>query len=160
MAMPRPGKYIEFDDDGMPVVKYSVPIPASAMTEILKASMQMPYMEALGGADGAESEVPSQLEQSLQGMTRFEAMAHRVAQKAAWGDMECVKFIYDRLLGKPAQQITTTNLNMTYQDFLQSQIDADKARELEAVSVPEVQIKRAEPIIEATVIHSSLVDTL
>ena len=55
---------------------------------------------------------------TLQGLTKDEASAIVVARKAEAGDMEAIKYLHDRVIGKPVQQINSMNVSTTLQEFL------------------------------------------
>lgn len=51
-------------------------------------------------------------------MTKAEIISWHLANRACLGDLNAIKELFDRLLGKPAQSITAEVKQTTYVDFL------------------------------------------
>lgn len=109
--------------DGVPFISTEPVIPKAKYNDILETAMSAPYT---GYVDPVHGELV--IEPHLVGKTMIEATLYHVAQSAAQGNPKSIEFVFDRLLGKPKQAIESTNLNMSYQDFLDSiAADTDNA---------------------------------
>lgn len=105
-------RYIEFED-GMPVLKYRNVIRKEALNELTRHALSQPYE---GEWDPVAQEYVK--DPRFEGMTKAEVMEHRLIDKAAAGNVEAIREIKDRLMGKPKQQVESKNLNISYEDFL------------------------------------------
>ncbi len=54
------------------------------------------------------------------GKTNLEVMSLQLMGRAARGDLAAINMVYDRLIGKPKQFVESTNLNVSYSDWLDS----------------------------------------
>lgn len=105
-------RYIDWED-GMPVLKYRNVVKKEAMNELTRHAMSQPY----------EGEWDPILQDYIKdprfdGMTKAEVIEHKLIDKAAAGNIEAIKEIKDRLLGKAKQQVESKNLNIGYEDYL------------------------------------------
>jgi hypothetical protein len=57
---------------------------------------------------------------SKMGMTRKEAAMTAWARKAADGDLDAIRMLADRILGKPIQQVNSLNVTTDLKSFLSS----------------------------------------
>lgn len=103
-------KYIKWVD--------GVPTPASKRTlqvkdiqQVIKAAASLPF----GEEDDVLGICPD-----FYGLSYMEVAAIRLAKRAAMGDKEATSMLLDRTVGRPKQSVESTNLNMTYQEYLES----------------------------------------
>lgn len=101
----------------MPMPYTDFVLPKERITDVLLAALALPYA---GTKDPVTQEVS--VEPEYFGLSNAEVMALKIANRAAGGDLDAAKLILDRILGKPKQQVETTNLNLTLGEYL-SQID-------------------------------------
>lgn len=106
-------RYIDWED-GMPVLKYRNVIRKEAINELTRHALSQPYE---GDWDPETQEYI--IDPRFVGMTKAEVMEHKLVDKAAAGNVEAIREIKDRLMGKPKQQVESKNLNITYEDFLE-----------------------------------------
>lgn len=78
--------------------------------DIIAAAASLPY-EGEGSFLGLEPE--------LFGHTKLEVAMIRLMRRAAGGDLDAVKIVLDRLMGKPEQLSKTFEVKGTYKDFLE-----------------------------------------
>lgn len=78
--------------------------------KVLQAAASLPY-EGEGGFPGLDPE--------LFGHTKLEVAMIRLMRQAAGGDLEAIKIILDRLMGKPEQLSKSLEVKGTYKDFLE-----------------------------------------
>lgn len=78
--------------------------------QIMEAAASLPY-QGEGSFIGLEPE--------LFGHTKIEVMMIRLMRRAAAGDLDAVKIVLDRLMGKPEQLSKTYSVKGTYKDFLE-----------------------------------------
>ena len=57
-------------------------------------------------------------DESKKGLTMFDAALVEQARKASDGDLEALKFLVERVGGKPVQQVNNFNVNADLKDFL------------------------------------------
>lgn len=62
------------------------------------------------------------------GLTRAEAINDALTEKAADGDLEATKIIFDRTMGKPVQQVQSLTVTTSLKDFLNGLIAANARR--------------------------------
>lgn len=134
MSKKRGGRYIRWEGN-IPYPEYAEPIPTDCMTQLLSAALSSPYEPANDTPD----------EQRFAGMSNGEVGAIRRAEAYARGDIESAKFIHDRLLGKPKQQVENLNVNVTAKALLSRIADEEdttvtvtEVRRIEARSWEEV----------------------
>lgn len=125
MAENRGGKYIEWID-GRPVPRYSEPVTKQEMTDLIVAAVAVPYERK---ADDSED---------YSGMSKLEVAQHKVADRAANGDLDALNFIYDRSIGKPKQVSENLNVTVNLNDFLDSLPPPESIEYAEALSVAEI----------------------
>lgn len=64
-----------------------------------------------------------------------ERMIYALAQRASEGDMDAIKYIFDRILGKPTQKKESRSISGTYEDFLKMLNKQEKQQEEERYGV-------------------------
>lgn len=79
------------------------PVDAKTIVDDLKKALATDY-------DG--------LDPTLKGLTKQEAGRMLLARKVQAGDIEAIKYVDDRIIGKPVQQINSMNVSATLQEFL------------------------------------------
>ena len=85
-------RYIDWED-GMPVLKYRNVMKKEALPELYRHALSQPY-------EGEWSDIFQCyiVDPRFEGMTKAEVKAHRLADKAASGNIEAMKEIDDRLV--------------------------------------------------------------
>jgi hypothetical protein len=84
-------------------------------------------------------------------MSCGEVMNIRRARMAAQGDMEAIKQVEDRLLGKPKQQIESLTVSMSLEQFI------DSIAQAEAPSTPAITVT-VEPAPQTVSIPDTVID--
>lgn len=79
------------------------PVDAKTIVDDLKKALATDY-------DG--------LDPTLKGLTKQEAGRMVLARRVQEGDIEAIKYVDDRIIGKPVQQINSMNVSATLQEFL------------------------------------------
>ena len=105
-------RYIDWED-GMPVLRYRNVVKKEALAELKRHALSQHY-------EGEWCDILQCyiIDPRFEGMTKVEVMEHRLIDKAVSGNIEAIKEVNDRLLGKPKQQVESKNLNITYEDYL------------------------------------------
>jgi len=114
----EPKKLIEWVN-GVPIPYTQFILPKQKLDDVILAAMALPYE---GGVD--EFGEP-QYNEDYKGLSNAEVMAINIAKKAAGGSVDAAKFLMDRLLGKPKQQVNVASVQMTLGEFLQN-LEPDK----------------------------------
>lgn len=82
------------------------------------------------------------------GKTKAQVLLERLVESAMDGDLESMKEVLDRMVGKPVahqvQDVRAVNVNMTYEDFLDS-ID-EKDLELDDFEILDEARKTSQPV--------------
>ena len=113
---PRPHveveRYVKWVD-GMPEVAYRNVIKKEALPELKRHALSQMY-------EGEWDSVNQcyEIDPRYVGMTKAEVIEHKKVDLACAGDLQAMKEIDDRLLGKPKQQVESKNLNVSYEDWL------------------------------------------
>lgn len=128
MAEPKPfGKWLDFDENGMPVPRYAKPMPVKQVQEIFSTSLVLPYEPQ---KDDNGEYLPG--EEKLEGMTIAEVMVYRQIKNATSPNampedsLKAANFIMDRVLGKPKQTNEVTQVNLSYAELLQQWITEEE----------------------------------
>ncbi len=111
--------------DGEPEVKFREMLTKNVAAELPLAAVSSPYKRT-------EKEIFLGIDSEFEGKSNIEVMNIRLARKAAAGDMDAIKLLNDRILGKPKQQIESTRVSMTYQDYLDQITEEENAGIVEA----------------------------
>jgi hypothetical protein len=119
-----PVRGVEFDEDGIPFPVLRQPVTPKRMISLLAAALAAPYVPFNSPDGGIDDD-----EMQFLGLTNGEVGALKAARNYARGDLESAKFVHDRLIGKAKQQIETTNMNLTFQDYLSELNRQEEARE-------------------------------
>lgn len=117
--MNRNGKYIVWKD-GVPCPEYAEPYTRDQVAALQSVALALPYEPLRDPATG--DFLPG--EERFVGMSNGEVGAIRFVEAHAHGSLDATKYIYDRVLGKPKQQVESLSVSMTYRDFL-AKIAAD-----------------------------------
>lgn len=125
--------------DGKIYTEYVEPMDAETITDMRLHALATPY-EPKRSPDGEL--LPG--EEKYIGYAKGEVMSLREAQMAAEGDLDAIRHINDRILGKPKQQIDNLNVSISYKDYLE---------ELANAHTPVAEIAQAVPIAEAEVLN-------
>lgn len=107
--------------DGLPFPSEAKLITKPAIEQGIRAAMSTPYRGYWDKDQGCYV-----MEADFIGMSNYEVMVVRLAGAAANGDLDAIKEVMNRTIGKPKQAIETVSMSMTYQDFLEQ-----KAKEME-----------------------------
>lgn len=59
------------------------------------------------------------IEPQYLGKTNYEVIWEKMTQIAAGGSLDHAKFIFDRVLGKPMQQMEVTSMSVSYDQYLE-----------------------------------------
>lgn len=116
----RVGRYIRWENN-LPIACYVEPVTTDDMVSIGRAALAVPYEPIL---DPITLEILPE-EKKFVGMTCLEVAFYRASQRFAQGDLDAGKFVFDRTIGKPKQQLETVSLHGTIQDFLAQVAAAD-----------------------------------
>lgn len=129
MAEPKPfGKWLDFDENGMPVPRYTKPMPVKQMQDIFATGLALPYEPV--AIDGV---VPPE-EEKLRGLTVGEVLVYRQLMNATAHpkyispeeSVKAANFIVDRVMGKPKQTNEVTQVNLSYAELLQQWIKEEE----------------------------------
>ena len=101
--------------DGVPIPYTEMVLPKSALDDVLLAALSLPY---IGQYCPIEKCVV--LEDEFLNLTNMEVAAIKTARKAASGQTEDFRFVLERLLGKPKQQVENTNVNVSLAEYLKA----------------------------------------
>ncbi len=110
--------FISWEGD-KPVVKYKKMLSKNNIADLPVASLSMPYKRT-------DEEIILNIDPEFGGKTNAEVMNIRLARKAADGNMEAIKTLQDRILGKPMQQITSLKITETYTEYLERATKAEE----------------------------------
>jgi len=105
-------RYIDWED-GMPVLKYRNVVKKEAIEELTRHAMSQAYEGEWEPLLQCYIEDPR-----FKGMMKAEVMRHKLIDKATKGDIDAIKLIDERLLGKPKQSVESKNMHITYEDYL------------------------------------------
>lgn len=98
-------------DNGNPVIAYKEMLTKEVVAELPLAALSARYERT-----DEEKVLGEALD--FEGLTLAEVMNIRLARSAANGELDAIKTILDRTLGKPKQSIQSTKLSMTYTEYL------------------------------------------
>ena len=108
--------------DGLPVPVNGSVISKDALHQMARTTLSTPYEPTKADEDNG-------LAERYAGLTKGEVMYLRLASAAASGDVDAVKILLDRTLGKPVMHTENKNLNINYKDYLEE--IAKKEQEIE-----------------------------
>jgi hypothetical protein len=92
--------------NNLPVVESREVFPTHDLKTITESIMAEPYDDPLG------------IFPQYAGMSNGEVILRQLIGRAALGCKDATKELFDRLVGKPKQQIESKKMTMTYQDYL------------------------------------------
>ncbi len=104
--------------DGVPVPTEREIVTKEAVAQLPLTVISLPYKRT-------ELEVEFDIDLEYEGLTNGEVMMLEIAKSAARGDHRAADMLLDRILGKPKMTSENTNLNVSYQDYLQTLVDKD-----------------------------------
>lgn len=119
--MRNDGKYFTFDEHGNPQPHEGKPFAGTQMMDYLSVALTIPY-EDIPLDDTRLTELP---------MGAVGAI--RTVKAYADGDLEAGKFVHDRILGKPKQQIESLNVHMDIFEYVKS-LPAPRPEELATIT--------------------------
>lgn len=115
-------------ESGEPVVKYRQMLTKNVIANMPIVAMSMPYKRT-------QEEIEEDIDPEFEGKTNIEVMNIRLARKAAEGNLEAYRLLTERVLGRPKQEVQSTNLSMSYSEFL------EKVTEEENENIIDAQVK-------------------
>ncbi len=115
-------------ESGEPVVKYRQMLTKNVIADMPIVAMSMPYKRT-------QEEIDNDIDPEFEGKTNVEVMNIRLARKAAKGDLDAYRLLTERVLGRPKQEVQSTNLSMSYSEFL------EKVTEEENENIIDAQVK-------------------
>jgi len=127
----KPQKLIKWTPEGMPIPYTKWVLPKSRIDDVFMASLSLPYEGEYDLETGEALPIPPR----FQGLTNIEVAAIKAAERASRGDIETLKFLVERLQGKPKQQVENTNVNISLTDLLKS-IDIPQTVDVNSVPQP------------------------
>lgn len=149
MSEARPfGKWIDFDENGLPVPRYTKPMPVKQVQDIFSSGLALTYEPA---TDENGDLLPG--EEELKGLTIAEVIVYRQLKNAASpkiapeDSLKAANFIIDRVLGKPKQTNEVTQVNLSYAELLQKWIEEEE-HEKENILALEARQKQQWAVIE------------
>src|SRR5579859_251629 len=117
------------------VMRNNIPVPIQTpladnktITETLRQQWSKPFVPRHDPDTGEI--LPEDL--PFVGKSAGDAQAARVNDMAAYGDMQALQFVWDRLLGKPKQQVESVSVSMTVREYLDA-LPAPTEQELKAI---------------------------
>ncbi|MBT5303851.1 MAG: hypothetical protein HOL31_02075 [Candidatus Scalindua sp.] len=99
-------------EDGSPRVVYKQMITKEVLDDLPIAALSLPYKRT-------PKEIMLDEDVEFEGLTNAEVMNIRLARRAAAGEMEAIKTIQDRVLGRPKQSIESKSITQTYTEYLE-----------------------------------------
>lgn len=118
------GKWIDWVD-GKPVPKYTAPMTAVQIKDILPAALALPYEPVIYRRKNEKGELEEYIPESeeiLRGLTNAEVIAYRRVLAAAnphnENSLQDARFCYENTIGKPTLTVNSTELRLTYSDIL------------------------------------------
>jgi hypothetical protein len=103
--------------DNVPHVVGKEAFTKVSLSAMAVAAVSLPYKPVTFINDDGEEQVdPEELE--FEGLSNGEVMLIRQARNAALGDYDSTVMLLDRICGKPKQQIDSTTMTLTLQDYL------------------------------------------
>ena len=111
--------------DGVPIVEYRQMLTVDILNDLPIAALSLPYKRT-----AKQKFLDREIE--FEGMTNAEVMSIRLARRAAAGEMEAIKTIQDRILGKPKQQIESRSITETYTQYLERLAEKEEEKLKEA----------------------------
>jgi len=118
-------------EDGIPKVELRQMITKEVLVDLPVAALSLPY-------ERSEKDVFLEKDSEFEGMTNAEVMNVRLARNAAKGDMDAIKTLQDRVLGKPKQQIESRSITETYTQYLERLAAAEEEKNLTESIVEEI----------------------
>lgn len=139
--------HFEFDENGIPhPVEARVKIRKETVSALLPAALSMPYEPIkvpfidVDGRPTGELIIPESefRYRNPDGtwMSKAEVGAMRLADGFARGEEKPTAQVLDRILGKPKQEVATTNTNMTFQDWLAIKAQEEASKQQITISIP------------------------
>jgi hypothetical protein len=128
------GRYITWDENGMPKPAFRE-IFAKEQIDILNRAALSADFEPR-----QDTETEQYDEERFRGMTNAEVGAIKLAENYARGDIESAKYLLDRVLGKPKQQVEQLSVNASYAEFLEEL--ARQQNQNQQIEVTEVEPKQ------------------
>lgn len=119
--MSADARAIEFDKNGVPYPVVRDPVTPTKLMTLLCSALSTEYECA---RDSNGDVLPHDRE--FEGMSKAEVGAIKTARAYADGDMEANKFIHDRIIGKPKQQIESVQVALGIKDYLKILEDREK----------------------------------
>lgn len=119
--LPKPitGSYTLWDN-GIPYKGYIEPLTKGRMGAIYPFELAQPYHpKKYENPDTGELEIAED-DRQYEGLSKAEVMVRRRVNAAADGDLDSQKYVEDRYLGKPMQQVQNMNVSISIEDYLKT----------------------------------------
>lgn len=104
-------------ENGLPVPVCERKIEPKVYKDLMISVASLPF---------TEEDDPCGMFPQYYGLPYLEVAMRMLASKAATGSLEALTIVLDRTLGKPKQFTASTNLQMSYQDFLDGLVSSDE----------------------------------
>ncbi len=98
-------------NSGSPVVEIKRMLTKEVLAELPLMAVSLPYKRT-------EEEILFGIDTEFEGRTNAEVINIKMARAAARGDGTAAKLLYERILGKPKQQIETHKVTENYHEFV------------------------------------------
>ena len=95
-------------------------VTKEVLEDLPVAALSLPYKRT-------DEEIFLCKDEDLEGLTNAEVMNIRLARRAARGEMDAIKTITDRVLGKAKQQIESKSITQTYTQYLEMVAEEEAA---------------------------------
>jgi hypothetical protein len=106
--------------EGIPKVVSRRMVTKEVLEDLPVAALSLPYKRT-------DEEIFLCKDEDLEGLTNAEVMNIRLARRAARGEMDAIKTITDRVLGKAKQQIESKSITQTYTQYLEMVAEEEAA---------------------------------
>ena len=118
-------RVITWTKEGMPVPSSVPALTRQGVEELAITAMSLPFEPPdvpdylpEGSKEREVAQYERDREMEFVGMTNAEVIAIKMARRAAAGDKDAVKELWDRTLGKAQQRVESKSVTMTYEDVL------------------------------------------
>ena len=106
-------------EDGIPCVKLVEMLEKDNITDLPIAALSLPYVRS-------DKDIFLERDLEFEGKSNAEVMNIRLARKAANGNIQAIKTITERVLGKPKQQIEKHTVSETYLEWMERKSEEEE----------------------------------
>lgn len=124
------GRLIVRDELGNPQPVYGEVKTRANVENSLLSMVSLPYE----GVHDPETGEYINYDKRFEGMTLLDKASYELAIKAAAGDTKATEMIFDRILGKPKQQVESLSMTMSYEQYLNNLEDEPEAVDTIAIT--------------------------